>query len=517
MEQEADVIYLHPPKHGVKLRVSPDAPPISPYALMPVGIPGMMNLLRRHGLRVLGLNVFLETLLDLNFDLKTWLKKQAPPRLFAIDLHWYEHCFGALDVASLCKQVHPKVPIVLGGLTASYFAREILASFPQVDFIIRGDGEQPLLRLALALCGRAKVNWAEIPNLTYRVDEHILETPCSYSATAEELDQLDAVDMDWLLHAPEYMATEFNGPKLIRPTQAAPDSGAAFKTLGSSQKLNLRGHWLTIGRGCCFNCSFCGGGRDAHAILAGRKGIIARSPASVANDIQRLHKQGVNQISFNLDPAILGKPYWKTLFAELQEREIRIGLYDELFQLPEHAFFDALSTVAEPQYSEMVISPLSGAEDVRRLNGKEFSNQQLLDALAHLKQLKLPVFIYFSLNLPGENDRTFRQTLRLAEEIARLYPPHLLRMANMLHTLDPCSPMSQAPTTYRIKVEFKTFADYYRYCRETPAARSNIPLGAWRGFEMENKAMRSLESMAAQWDEFCRRQRAQCMPVPRIW
>lgn len=512
-----DVIYLHPAKHGATFRASADAPPISPYALMPVGIPGMMNLLRRHGLRVLGLNVFLETLLDLDFDLSTWLRKQGAPQLFAVDLHWYEHCFGALDVAQVCKQVHPGVPVVLGGLTASYFAKEILAHFPQVDWIIRGDGEQPLLRLASALCTQGKVDLAEIPNLTYRDDGYILENPCTYCATSEDLDRLDFADMGWLLHAQEYFATEFNGPKVIKPVQASPASGAMIKTMAPARASMLWGHWVTVGRGCCFNCPFCGGGREAHAALAGRQGIVERSPSVVAEEIERLGELGVKQVSFNLDPAIMGESYWSSLFGELRRRKLKIGLYDELFQLPERAFFDAFMEVAEPQYSELVISPLSGAEEVRRLNGKQFSNQRLLEALTYLKQQQMPVFVYFSLNLPGENDRTFRQTLRLAEEISRLYPPHLLRMANMLHTIDPYSPMSRDPTAYRIKVEFKSFLDYYRYCRETPAARSNTPLGAWRGYDVENKAMRSLESMARQWDEFCRRQRAQCMPVPRIW
>ena len=509
--ESVDVIYLHPAKHGARFKAAADAPPISPYPLIPVGIPGMLNLLRQNGLRVIGLNIFLETLLDLSFDLKAWLKAQDRPRLFAIDLHWYEHSFGALDVAQVCKQVHPKVPVVLGGFTASCFATDILDGFPQVDFVIRGDGERPLLQLALALRNQGKADWSQIPNLSYRRDEQVLQTPLCYCATQDDLDRLDGVDMDWLLHAQEYLAMEYNS----KSVQAVPIVSPAAKP--ATQATAPWGHWLTIGRGCVFDCSFCGGGRDIHAALAGRKGIVPRSASSVVEDLERLRKIGVKQVSLNLDPAIMGKTYWMALFDEMQRRKVRIGLYDEFFQMPEDAFFDTFVDVADLDHSELVISPLSGSEDVRRLNGKEFSNHRLLEALSHLKQYRVPVFIYFSLNLPGENDRTFRQTLRLAQEITQLYPPHLLRMANMLHTIDPCSPMSRGPATYKIKVQFRTFADYYRYCHETPAARSATPLGSWRGYEAENKAMRSLESMARQWDEFCKKQRAQCMPVPRIW
>jgi radical SAM superfamily enzyme YgiQ (UPF0313 family) len=514
---DVDVVYLHPAKYGASLRASGDAPSIGPYPLMPVGIPGMMNLLRSAGLNVMGLNVFVETLLDLSFDLRRWMAKQPSPRLFAIDLHWYEHSYGALDVARACKQLHPRTPVVLGGLTASCFAREILADFAQVDYVIRGDGEQPLLQLALALCRQGKLNPAEIPNLTYRQRGQVLETPRTYCGASGDLDRLDFVDMDWLLHASEYLAVEYNGPKIATPVQGSPTATSSVVALGHAEAAPRRGHWLTIGRGCCFDCPFCGGGKEAHAALAGRQGIVPRSPARVADDMERLRGLGVKQASLNLDPAVMGKAYWSALFGELRRRQVGMGIYDELFQLPEDEFLDAFAEVAQPEHSELVFSPLSGSEDVRRLNGKRFSNQELLHALSRLKAYDMPVFIYFSLNLPGENERTFRQTLRLAEEIARLYPARILRMANMLHTVDPCSPMSRDPAAHGVKVTFKTFQDYYTYCRETPSARDNAPLGSWRGFEPESKAMRSLEQMARQWDGFCRGQRAECMPVPPVW
>jgi hypothetical protein len=48
-------------------------------------------------------------------------------------------------------------------------------------------------------------------------------------------------------------------------------------------------------------------------------------------------------------------------------------------------------------------------------------------------------------DLPGEDDRTFRQTLRVTGRIRHSYPPNLLNMVNMAHTLARCSPMSRRP------------------------------------------------------------------------
>jgi len=77
---------------------------------------------------------------------------------------------------------------------------------------------------------------------------------------------------------------------------------------------------------------------------------------------------------------------------------------------------------------------LSGSESVRRRNGKHFTNDQLLAALSLLRPARIPIAVFFSLNLPGESQRAFRDTLVLANRICDMYPPELLRMSNMVHT-----------------------------------------------------------------------------------
>ena len=51
------------------------------------------------------------------FDLRSWLHAKSPAKLVMIDLHWYEHCFGAIEAARAVKAIWPQTPIVIGGLT----------------------------------------------------------------------------------------------------------------------------------------------------------------------------------------------------------------------------------------------------------------------------------------------------------------------------------------------------------------------------------------------------------------
>ena len=496
-----EVVYIHPSKHAASFKDYAKAGSASPYMLIPVGVSGMMNMLREDGFRVRGINLPLEIFLDQQFVLESWLKSQHGVRLFAIDLHWYEHSFGALDVASACKQIYPEVPVVLGGLTASLFAKEILEHFPQIDFIILGDGEIALRSLARHLSRCEGENLAEVPNLMYRQNRQVVSTGVTYCAAQTDLDSLNFVDMDFMLHADQHAELIYS---LSEKVEMADSVGG-------------KGHWLTIGRGCLYNCSFCGGGNAAHMLIAKRKGIIPRSPKRVVDDLERLRTAGIQQVSLNLDPAIMGRDYWHELFAEMRLPQVKIGFYIEFFQLPEDEFIQELLLSADIPHSELAFSPLSGSERVRRMNGKIFPNSQLANILEQLRHSDMAVFIYFSLNLPGEDIKSFRQTLRLADEIGHRYPPQRLRMINMVHTIDPCSPMSRQPRKYNQRVQFQTFMDYYTYCQETPVLRKDRELGAWRGYYSLGQPSQALENMAAEWNRFCAHQRSRCYPVPRTW
>ena len=64
------------------------------------------------------------------------------PVAFGLDLHWMAHVQGALAIAEIIKRVHPKTPVLLGGLSATYYHEEILRQYPFIDFVVRGDSTE---------------------------------------------------------------------------------------------------------------------------------------------------------------------------------------------------------------------------------------------------------------------------------------------------------------------------------------------------------------------------------------
>jgi hypothetical protein len=504
----AQVIYIHPAKQGLRYRQGANLG--RPYGLIPVGVPAIVNLLRQNNIPVKGIDHSLEVELNKNFSLKNWLLSQHGARVFIIDMHWYEHCFGAIDTAITCKQIHPDAWVVLGGLSASGFANEILEFCQDVDIIIRGDGEYPLLSLVRHLLTNENrettiEGLSEISNLTYRTPSEIVANPLGYTGTTVDLDQLNYVDLDFLEHAREYAVHEYLVTDIAQARQAL-STGEPF-----------RGRWLTTARGCRYECAYCGGAKSAHKVLANRHGIITRSPEVVVDELARLEEQGFQQAALAYDIAELGEAYWNAFFNGIQRRGIRIGLYNECFQMPAVDFIQAYMQCCIKEHSCLTLSPLSGNERVRRLNGKHFSNEQLFDMLDILRQYESYLIVYFSLNLPGETNETFKETIDMARDIFYMYPNHLLKILNSVHTIDPLSPMNLRAERYGVQSSMKTFGDFYNYCQNTQELSPASRTGEHRGFELVDPSLRSLEWMADAWDLNRAGREESWWPIPPGW
>src|SRR5215472_18997543 len=121
------------------------------YAIIPMGLVGLVNLLREHAWTVRGINAPMERGLDPSFDLAARIRDFAPFELALVDLHWYVHTAGAIAAAQEIKAICPGATVVVGGITATQFDAELLSLSDAVDVVIRGDAELPLQWLAHAV------------------------------------------------------------------------------------------------------------------------------------------------------------------------------------------------------------------------------------------------------------------------------------------------------------------------------------------------------------------------------
>ncbi|HKN09957.1 MAG TPA: cobalamin-dependent protein, partial [Pseudomonadota bacterium] len=167
--------------------VSDLVPSSTVFEMYPLGFLTIASYLHDRGMKVRIVNLALRMMNSRRFDVPSFLARQKP-KAVGIDLHWLPHAHGALEVARIVKELHADVPVIMGGLSSSYFHRELIG-YPQVDFVLRGDStEPPLHRLLLALQSSAPLG--DIPNLTWKDAAGIHVNPLSFVPMS-----LDYVDL----------------------------------------------------------------------------------------------------------------------------------------------------------------------------------------------------------------------------------------------------------------------------------------------------------------------------------
>jgi len=168
--------------------------------------------------------------------------------------HWQETVHGLLATLAVVREWNPTVPTLGGGFTAAYFAEDLLRAVPELDFVVTGDPEEPVTRL---LQGRPP---AEIANLVWRELGAIRRSDHAWLIGRQQLDQLTFGDCSYLIDAELYI-----------------------------QKINAHlGFPLLMGRGCAFDCAYCGGSRHAFRLHSGRTRPVTRSIAAILADLHRL-------------------------------------------------------------------------------------------------------------------------------------------------------------------------------------------------------------------------------------
>ena len=187
-------------------------------------------------------------------------------RVVATDLHWAVGLPGFARLVRHVRQVNPDAVLIVGGITAGHYARELLEQHP-VDFVVQGDSEVAFAALVnTVLTGRGDPS--RIPNVHVRG----APSPALRRMTNEEFDRTDCLTCDWF-------------PTFARVTDW---DAVAFGP----------GRTVPVSRGCPSRCVACYG---SYASTFG-KGVRVRSPAGLAVILGRAQDEGVRNLRL-----ILGK------------------------------------------------------------------------------------------------------------------------------------------------------------------------------------------------------------------
>jgi anaerobic magnesium-protoporphyrin IX monomethyl ester cyclase len=149
-------------------------------SLVPLGIASIAAVLEAHGynVKVLDFNHYHG---DFRRDLKWW-----NPKIVGIGGTTATRKEGFLT-ARLTKETLPSVPVVFGGVHATFTAADTLCHVPEIDFIMKGEGEYSFLNLCDQLIKNPGAAISTLAGVCYRSDNGIVENP---PVRIENLDDL---------------------------------------------------------------------------------------------------------------------------------------------------------------------------------------------------------------------------------------------------------------------------------------------------------------------------------------
>ncbi len=101
--------------------------------------------------------------------------RRAEPDVVAVSGNMTCNAYVVARTVEISKRVDPDIKTVVGGQHYSFLADESLREIPEIDFIVRHEGEATFVELLRALFGRGEL--AGIQGLTFRHNGDVVHTP----------------------------------------------------------------------------------------------------------------------------------------------------------------------------------------------------------------------------------------------------------------------------------------------------------------------------------------------------
>jgi radical SAM superfamily enzyme YgiQ (UPF0313 family) len=246
--------------------------------------------------------------------------------------------------------------IVIGGYWATFSAAEILRDFPEIDFVIRGEGEITLFELMQIVLNRTGRQYSEILGLSFRNANGIKEN--SPRPLIKDLDILPPVDRKYATHVLK--------------------KGSHLRIYGT--------------RGCWGQCTFC----DIIGFYRTSQGKVwrKRSARKLVEEIEYLTKKyNTNYFVFNDDQFLLKnqKAIEHVVDFERELKRCHLKIDFELMCRADTVTRQVMIRLKSSGLQKVFLGLESFDEKHQRIYRKKISIRQNLKSLITLYQLKIDV------------------------------------------------------------------------------------------------------------------------------
>ena len=286
---------------------------------------------------------------------------------------------AAMSIAHYLKKANPDLTILLGGTHATLLPEETLARAPEIDIIVRGEGEETIIDLLQALEHNQPLD--NIPGINYRKNGRVISTAA----------RTTTVDMDSL----PFLAYHLLPWRRYKPH---PPYGRVLPFTA-----------VITSRGCPYHCAYCS------KPVFGNK-FRAQSPERVIEEIAFLkEKFGVREVSFYDDVFTLDKKRAIAIADGIIKRgikiswtcEARVNLVDrELLHHIKQAGCYAIAYGIE-----------SASPEILKTLHKDITLEQVEEAVRISREVGLQAIGYLMIGSPGETPETIIKTIQFARKL----------------------------------------------------------------------------------------------------
>ncbi len=274
---------------------------------------------------------------------------------------------GGIEIARLAKEINPNTKVVFGGVGATFLWDHFLRNFPQIDYVVRGEGEYSFLQLVKMLEKGSGDPFA-IKGIAFRDGSRIVQT-----APADPVE-----DLDELPNPARYFTYQH----------------------------------LSLTRGCPGNCSYCGSPR-----FWGHK-VRFHSISWFVDQLELLYRKGVRFFYISDDVFTMKKEVAIGVCKEILKRGLSISWYaiSHVNMVDE----EILHWMRKAGCIQISYGVESGSEKIRNGLNKKIKNEQIKRAFALTTRYGILARAYIIYACPGESSETISQT----EELIRQIRPH---------------------------------------------------------------------------------------------
>ncbi|MEI7998426.1 MAG: radical SAM protein [Candidatus Omnitrophota bacterium] len=284
---------------------------------------------------------------------------------------------SCIALADLIKKSDKSIYVILGGVQATLYHRDILDNFSQVDVVVRGEGEETLAEI---LENINDLNTG-IKGITFRKSGIVMSS--SDRSAILNCDQL---------------------PKL------------SYHLLGEniSRDFDFVNKWwpLHTGRGCFYNCTYCSSGRFWQHCYR------VKSVQRIIEDIRwcqkkyRVRKFSFDELTFSVDRKRVVFFCEEIHRANLQIEwccDTRVDRVDK----------ELLQRMWEAGCRRIVFGVESFSSKILKLMKKNYTGAQALETVNYAHDLGIEIKCQIILGFPGENDNTLKETLSYIHQLRK--------------------------------------------------------------------------------------------------